>query len=153
GLLPRPRLSWRNSGVRRVARLMLPTLFSSSVAQVNLLVGTAFASLLATGSQVWLYMGERLSEFPLGRFGVAVGTVILPHLSGRHAATDAPGFSRALDWGLRLVLLLAAPAALGLALLAEPLTTTIFQYGRFTAHDASMAALALLAMSLGVPAF
>src|SRR5690606_27778118 len=101
----------------------------------------------------WLYMGERLSEFPLGLFGVAVGTVILPHLSGRHAATDAPGFSRALDWGLRLVLLLAAPAALGLALLAEPLTTTIFQYGRFTAHDASMAALALLAMSLGVPAF
>ena len=153
GLLPRPRLSWRDSNVRRVARLMLPTLFSSSVAQVNLLVGTAFASLLATGSQVWLYMGERLSEFPLGLFGVAVGTVILPHLSGRHAATDAEGFSRAVDWGLRLVLLLALPAALGLALLAEPLTTTIFQYGRFTANDAAMAALALLAMSLGVPAF
>ena len=153
GLLPRPRLSWRDSGVRRVAKLMLPTLFSSSVAQVNLLVGTAFASLLATGSQVWLYMAERLSEFPLGLFGVAVGTVILPHLSGRHAATDAEGFSRSLDWALRLVLLLALPAALGLALLAGPLTTTIFQYGRFTAVDADMAALALLAMSLGVPAF
>lgn len=153
GLMPRLRFSRRHPGVRKVFGLMLPTLFSSSVAQVNLVVGTAFASLLATGSQTWLYMAERLSEFPLGLFGVAVGTVILPHLSGRHAATDAAGFSRSLDWALRLVLVLALPAALGLALLAEPLATTIFQYGRFGAGDAAMAALALLMMSIGVPAF
>ncbi|HET6602939.1 MAG TPA: murein biosynthesis integral membrane protein MurJ [Xanthomonadaceae bacterium] len=153
GLMPRPRLRWRHPGVSRVFRLMLPTLFSSSVAQLNLVVGTLFASLLATGSQVWLYMAERLSEFPLGLFGVAVGTVILPHLSGRHAATDARGYSHALDWGLRLVVLVALPAALGLALLAEPLTVTIFRYGRFSPEDARMAALALQAMSLGVPAF
>ena len=153
GLLPRPRLAWHHPGMRRVFKLMLPTIFSSSVAQVNLVVGTAFASLLATGSQVWLYMAERLSEFPLGLFAVAVATVILPHLSGRHAATDAEGFSRSLDWALRLVLLLALPAAVGLALLALPLTTTIFQYGRFGADDARMAALALLVMSGGVPFF
>src|SRR5690606_28660633 len=84
--------------------------------------------------------------------GVAVGTVILPHLSGRHAAVDPEGFSRALDWALRLVVLLALPAALGLALLAEPLAVTIFQYGRFGADDARMAALALLMVSVGVPA-
>ena len=153
GLMPRLRFSAAHPGMRKVFGLMLPTLFSSSVAQVNLVVGTAFASLLATGSQTWLYMAERLSEFPLGLFAVAVGTVILPHLSGRHAATDAAGFSRSLDWALRLVLLLALPAAVGLALLAGPLTTTIFQYGRFGPADAQMAALALLMMSIGVPAF
>lgn len=153
GLRPRFKAGFRHPDVRRVARLMLPTLFSSSVAQLNLLVGTVFASLLVTGSQTWLYLSDRLVEFPLGLFGVAIGTVILPHLSRRHADSDSDGYSRALDWALRMALLLGVPAALGLILLATPLTATIYQYGEFTAFDTRMAAISLSAMAVGVPAF
>jgi putative peptidoglycan lipid II flippase len=153
GLRPTFKPGFRHPDVRRVAKLMLPTLFSSSVAQLNLLVGTVFASLLVTGSQTWLYLSDRLVEFPLGLFGVAIGTVILPHLSRRHAASDPAGYSAALDWGLRLALLLGVPAALGLLLLAEPLTSVVYQGGRFTAHDTRMAAISLGAMCLGIPAF
>ena len=153
GLRPTLRPGFAHPDVRRVARLMLPTLFSSSVAQLNLLVGTVFASLLVTGSQTWLYLSDRLVEFPLGLFGVAIGTVILPHLSRRHAASDPEGYSSALDWGLRLALLLGVPAALGLLLLAEPLTSVVYQGGRFTAHDTRMAAISLAAMCVGIPAF
>ncbi|HZH42820.1 MAG TPA: murein biosynthesis integral membrane protein MurJ [Lysobacter sp.] len=153
GLRPRLRFGLRHEGVRRVARLMLPTVFSSSVAQVNLLVGTVFASLLVAEAQSWLYYSDRLTELPLGLFGVAVGTVILPQLSRHHADADAAGYSRALDWGLRVVLLVGLPAALGLALLAEPLTATLFRYGEFTAHDTRMVGYALVAMSVGIPTF
>lgn len=153
GLRPRLRLDFRHPEVRKVGRLMLPTLFSSSVAQVNLIVGTAFASVLAAGSVDWLYYSDRLIEFPLGLFGVALGTVILPHLSRRHAAEDADGYNRSLDWGLRMALLAGVPAGLGLLLLAEPITATVYNYGEFTAHDTRMAAVSLTAMSIGVPAF
>ena len=153
GLRPTLKPGFGNPDVRRVAKLMVPTLFSSSVAQLNLLVGTVFASLLVTGSQTWLYLSDRLVEFPLGLFGVAIGTVILPHLSRRHAASDPAGYSAALDWGLRLALLLGVPAALGLLLLAEPLTSVVYQGGRFTAHDTRMAAISLAAMCVGIPAF
>lgn len=153
GLRPRLRWGFSHPDVRRVGKLMVPTLFSSSAAQVNLLVGTAFASLLADGSQDWLYYSDRLIEFPLGLFGVALGTVILPHLSRRHAATDAAGYASALDWGLRMTLLVAVPAGLGLLLLAVPITTTLYQYNQFTVEDARMTSLSLMAMSIGVPAF
>lgn len=153
GLRPRPRLGFRNPEVRRVGKLMLPTLFSSSVAQVNLLVGTAFASLLANGSQDWMYYSDRLIEFPLGLFGVALGTVILPHLSRRFAAKDSDGYSQSLDWGLRMSLLAGVPAGLGLLLLAEPIIATVYNYGKFTVLDTRMAAVSLSAMSIGVPAF
>jgi putative peptidoglycan lipid II flippase len=153
GMRPTFKPGFGHPDVRRVAKLMVPTLFSSSVAQLNLLVGTIFASLLVTGSQTWLYLSDRLIEFPLGLFGVAIGTVILPHLSRRHAATDAEGYSAALDWGLRLALLAGIPAGLGLLLLAEPLTSVVYQGGKFTAHDTRMAAISLSAMSVGVPAF
>ncbi|MGQ0799568.1 MAG: murein biosynthesis integral membrane protein MurJ [Pseudomarimonas sp.] len=153
GLLPRLRLNLRHPEVRRVGKLMLPTIFSSSVAQINLIVGTIFASLLITGSQTWLWYSDRLVEFPLGLFGVAIGTVILPHLSRQFASADVAGFSRGLDWALRLVWLIGLPAALGLLLLAEPLVLTVFQRGEFTPDDARMTALALMAMSLGVPGF
>jgi putative peptidoglycan lipid II flippase len=123
------------------------------VAQLNLIVGTVFASLLVDGSQSWLYYSDRLVEFPLGLFGVALATVILPHLSRRSADADAEGYASALDWGLRTVLLLAIPAALGLALLAEPLAATIFERGEFNAADSRMTALSLVAMSLGIPGF
>ncbi|HVF36301.1 MAG TPA: murein biosynthesis integral membrane protein MurJ, partial [Candidatus Saccharimonadia bacterium] len=153
GAVPRLRLDLRHEGVRRVFRLMLPTIFSSSAAQINLIVGTAFASLLATGSQTWLYLTDRLLEFPLGMFGVALGTVILPHLSRRHAATDTVGYAQALDWGMRMVLLVALPAAAGLIALAEPINATLYQYGRFTPFDTRMTALSLVAMSIGLPGF
>jgi len=132
---------------------MLPTLFSSSVAQLNLLVGTMFASLLVANAQSWLYYSDRLVEFPLGLFGVAIGTVILPHLSRHHADDDAAGYSRSLDWALRSVCLVGLPAALGLALLAEPMCASLFQYGKFDANDSRMVAAAIMAMSVGVPAF
>lgn len=153
GLRPRLRLGFGHAEVRKVGRLMLPTLFSSSVAQVNLLVGTAFAALLVDGSVDWLYYSDRLVEFPLGLFGVALGTVILPHLSRRHAAEDAAGYDQSLDWGLRMALLAGAPAGLGLLLLADPITATVYNYGKFSAFDTHMAAISLSAMSLGVPAF
>ena len=153
GLRPRLKLDLHHPGVKRVFGLMLPTIFSSSVAQLNLLVGTMFASLLVANAQSWLYYSDRLVEFPLGLFGVAIGTVILPHLSRRHADTDTVGYSRALDWGLRMVTLISIPAALGLALLAEPLCATLFNYGQFTRHDTAMVAVSVTAMSLGVPAF
>lgn len=153
GLRPRFKFNLRHEGVRRVMKLMLPTIFSSSVAQVNLLIGTIFASLLVPAAQSWLYYSDRLTELPLGLFGVAIGTVILPQLSRNHADADTVGYSRSLDWGLRMVLLVGLPAAAGLALLAEPLTAALFRHGRFTSFDTQMVGYALTAMSVGIPAF
>ncbi|MGH8323644.1 MAG: murein biosynthesis integral membrane protein MurJ, partial [Steroidobacteraceae bacterium] len=134
-LLSMPRWGWNHPQVRRILRLMLPTLFGSSIAQLNLLLDTIVISLLITGSQTWMYQATRFLELPLGVFGVALGTVILPALSRHHVASDRAGFSSALDWGLRLTLLIAVPAMFGLALLAEPLVATFFQNGQYTAHD------------------
>lgn len=153
GLLPRPRWGWHDSGVRKVLKLMVPTLFGSSVAQVNLLFDTLVASFLVTGSVTWLYYTDRLLEFPLGVFGVALGTVILPHLSARHAASDPQGFTHSVDWGLRLGLFIALPASLLLVMLAEPMFWTLFGYGRFSALDARMSALSLGMLATGLPAF
>jgi putative peptidoglycan lipid II flippase len=153
GLLPRPRWGVAHAGVRRIMKLMVPTLFGASVAQVNLLLNTIVASFLIGGSVTWLYYTDRLLEFPLGMFGVAIGTVILPHLSSRHASTDPQGFSKALDWGFRLCLLIGVPACLGLILCAEPLIATLFQHGNFGAHDTAMARLSLVAQATAVPAF
>ncbi len=153
GLLPRPRLGFADSGVRRIMKLMVPTLFGASVTQVNLLLNTIVASFLIGGSVTWLYYSDRLLEFPLGMFGVAVGTVILPHLSGRHASTDPDGFSKALDWGFRLCLLIGIPAALGLILCAEALVAALFQHGAFVASDTAMTRLSLVAQATAVPAF
>jgi putative peptidoglycan lipid II flippase len=152
-LLTLPRWGWRHEGVRRILRLMVPTLFGSSVAQVNLLLDTLIASFLITGSQTWLAQSDRLLEFPLGIFGVALGTVILPTLSRHHVSTDRDGFSKALDWGLRTTLLIAVPAMLALVLLAKPILFTLFQHGAFTARDTEMASLSLSALAFGLPAF
>ncbi|HET7360182.1 MAG TPA: murein biosynthesis integral membrane protein MurJ [Rhodanobacteraceae bacterium] len=152
-LLVLPRWGWRHLDVRKIMRLMVPTLFGSSVAQVNLLLDTVIASLLVTGSQSWLSQSTRFLELPLGVFGVALGTVILPALSRHHVGTDREGFSRALDWGLRITLLIALPAMFALLLLAEPLVATLFQHGQFTAFDTRMATLSILAFSCGLPAY
>jgi len=152
-LLALPRWGWRHPDVRRILTLMVPTLFGSSVAQVNLLLDTLIASFLISGSQTWLAQTDRLLEFPLGLFGVALGTVILPSLSRHHVTTDREGFAKALDWGLRTAFLISVPAMLGLVLLAKPILATLLQHGRFTAHDVDMAALSLSALSFGLPAF
>ena len=152
-LLPRPRWGPRHPDVRKILKLMVPTLFGSSVAQVNLLLDTVIASLLVTGSQSWLSQSTRFLELPLGVFGVALGTVILPALSRHHVAVDRESFSRALDWGLRVTLLIAVPAMCALLLLAEPLVATLFQHQRFTAFDTRMATLSIMAMVCGLPAY
>ena len=153
GLLVRPRLSLAHAGMRRVAWLIVPGLIGVSVAQFNLLVNTVIASFLREGSVSWLYYSDRIMEFPLGVFGIALATVILPRLSQEHAAAAPARFSATLDWSLRLVALVAMPAALGIALLATPILATLFQYGVFTAEDVSLTALSLIAFAFGLPGF
>ena len=153
GMLVRPRLRRAHKGVARVLSLILPAVFGVSVSQINLLVDTMIASFLVTGSVSWLYFSDRMVEFPLGVFGIALATVILPHLSRQHADAARGSFSDTLDWSLRLVVLIATPAAVGLGVLAAPILTTLFQYGEFSAHDVEMAARSLLAFSLGLVAF
>ena len=152
-LLTLPKWGWGHPDVRRVMKLMVPTLFGSSVAQINLLLDTVIASLLFAGSQTWLSQADRFLELPLGVFGIALGTVILPNLSRHHVNTDHEGFSKALDWGLRTTLLIAVPAMLGLMFLSQPLVATLFQHGAFTAFDTRMTALSVFGLSFGLPAF
>jgi len=152
--LPNPKVDWRDDGVRRVLRLMVPAIFGVSVSQINLLLDTVIASFLPTGSISWLYYSDRLSELPLGVFGIAIATVILPSLSRQHAARTTEVFSRTLDWALRMVLLVAIPAAVALMMLAEPILATLFYYGDvMTPRDIGMATLSLQAYAIGLIAF
>ncbi|MCH8499305.1 MAG: murein biosynthesis integral membrane protein MurJ [Marinobacter sp.] len=152
-LLPRPRVDYRHEGVIRIMKLMAPALFGVSVSQINLLLDTVLASFLQTGSVSWLYYSDRLAELPLGVFGIAIATVILPNLSRKHAANNADQFAATLDWAVRAVLLIGLPAALALALLAEPLVATLFHYGEVTDRDVMMAGMSLRAYSAGLLAF
>lgn len=152
-LLTLPRWGWSHPDVRKVIRLMVPTLFGSSVAQLNLLLDTLIAAHLVTGSQTWLSLADRFLELPLGVFGVALGTVILPSLARHHVSTDRASFSRTFDWGLRTTLLIAIPASLGLMLLSQALVATLFQYGEFTPSDTRMTAMSVFGLSFGLPAF
>jgi putative peptidoglycan lipid II flippase len=152
GMLPRLRIDFRDEGMRRVLRQMAPAVFGVSVGQVSLLINTIFASFLVTGSVTWLYFADRLMEFPAGMLGVALGTILLPSLSKCHAEESGQAYSELLDWGLRLVLLLAVPAAVALALLAVPLITTLFHYGAFTATDVINTRNAVIAYSVGLVA-
>jgi putative peptidoglycan lipid II flippase len=152
-LLPRPRWGWASKGVQQVLKLMLPALFGSSVAQVNLLIDTVLASFLISGSVSWLYYSDRLVEFPLGIFGVALGTVILPKLSRQHASAETDDFSQTLDWALRWALLIGVPATVALILLSGPMLSALFQYGEFDARDVVMSSRSLMAFALGLVAF
>ena len=153
GLVPRPRWAPRHEGVRRIMVLMVPALFGVSVSQINLLLDTVLASLLPSGSVSWLYYSDRLTELPLGVFAIAIATVILPTLSGQRSRADDPAFASTLSWAIRSVLLIAIPATLALAVLAEPLLATLFQYGAFSGDDRTMAAASLRAYTLGLGAF
>jgi len=153
-MLPRPSLNWRaawaDPGVRRILTLMGPALIGVSVSQISLLINTIFASFLASGSVSWLYYADRLMEFPSGMLGAALGTILLPSLSRYHASANHSEYSKLLDWGLRLTLLLAAPAALALAILAVPLISTLFFHGAFSADDVFRTREALVAYAIGL---
>ncbi|NUJ57387.1 murein biosynthesis integral membrane protein MurJ [Cobetia marina] len=153
GLMPKPWPNFAHEGVRRILKLMTPALFGVSVSQINLLLDTVLASFLVTGSVSWLYYSDRLVELPLGIIGIAIGTVILPALSKRHAEQSLEHFQKMLDWALRSVLLIGVPAALALGVLAEPLLITLFHYGAMTDNDVVMSAQSLRAYSFGLLAF
>jgi putative peptidoglycan lipid II flippase len=152
-LLPVPGRSRDAEGVRRVVNLMVPTLFATSVTQINLLIDTLIASFLVTGSISWLYYSDRLVEFPLGVFGIALATVIMPSLSADHARGMPIAYNRTLDWALRWVFLISVPAGCGLAILAAPSLAALFQYGSFRELDVHMAARSLMAFAAGLPAY
>ena len=152
GLLPKPAWGWKHAGVQKILKLMVPAIFGSSVAQINILLDTFIASFLISGSVSWLYYSERLLWLPVGVFGVALATVVLPNLSEAHYKKGATNFGQTMQWAIKLSLLIAIPAAVGLFLLSQPILSTLFQYGAFSANDALMAALSLMAYSLGLPA-
>nr|WP_286947650.1 murein biosynthesis integral membrane protein MurJ [Pseudomonas sp. UBA6718] len=150
GMLVLPRLSLRDTGVWRVLRQMGPAIFGVSVGQISLIINTIFASFLVAGSVSWMYYADRLMELPSGVLGVALGTILLPALAKTYASADRADYSKLLDWGLRLCFLLVLPCSLALAIIAEPLIVSLFQYGKFTAHDSAMTQQALVAYSVGL---
>ena len=153
GMVPKPRFKPKDEGVKKVAKLMVPALFGVSVSQINLLLDTILASFLITGSVSWLYYSDRLVELPLGVIGIAIATVILPSLSRIHSRKQGDHFSATLDWALRLIVLIGIPAATALVVLANPLITTLFQYGEMTGGDVEKISGSLRAYSLGLLAF
>ncbi len=150
GMLPTLRLNLKDEGMWRVVKQMGPALFGVSIAQISLIINTVFASFLVAGSVTWLYLADRLMEFPAGMLGVALGTVLLPSLSRHHATNSTVEYSKLLDWGLRLVCMLTLPAALALGLIAVPLLATFFQYGEFHADDVLKTSYALVGYSVGL---
>lgn len=150
GLLGWPKWAWNAPGVVKIRKLMLPALFGVSVNQINLLINTALASFLATGAISYLYYSDRILEFPLGMFAVAIGTVILPTLSRGHVGDDKEKFVGTMDWAVRMVILLGIPAMLGIIVLREGIISAIFMHGSFTAEDAAMSSASLFASALGI---
>jgi putative peptidoglycan lipid II flippase len=154
GMLPRiglnPLVGLRDPGVMRMLKKMGPAVFAVSAAQISLLINTAIASQLATGSVSALTYADRLMEFPTAMLGVALGTILLPSLSKANADGDSAEYSSLLNWGLRLTFLLALPAAVGMATLAEPMIATLFHYGKFTKEAIHTAAMPLVAYSAGL---
>jgi putative peptidoglycan lipid II flippase len=152
GMLPKPSFDWRDEGVRRILRAMGPAVIGVSAAQISALINTQLAALLGNGRISWITYADRLMEFPSALLGVALGTILLPSLAQHYSDEDHGAYSELLDWGLRLALLLALPAAIALAILALPLVSTLYQYGRFTVTDVVETRAALLGYSVGLPA-
>ncbi|SNV74065.1 murein biosynthesis integral membrane protein MurJ [Pasteurella dagmatis] len=159
GLLVKPQWAWNDEGVKKIRTLMIPALFGVSVSQINLLLDTLIASFLMTGSISWLYYSDRLLEFPLGLFGIAISTVILPTLARHHvsrhdnSAQSEVDFRNTLDWGVRMILLLGVPAMVGIAILAQPLLLVLFMRGNFGLDDVQAASLSLWAFNAGLLSF
>jgi putative peptidoglycan lipid II flippase len=150
GMWPRPRWAPKDEGVRRILALMAPAALGVSVAQISLLINTQIASRLGDGPVSWLYYADRLMEFPSALLGVALGTVLLPTLVRHHSGDDRQAYSRLLDWGLRVSLMLALPAAVALALLSVPLISTLFWHGEFLRNDVMMTRNALVGYAVGL---
>ncbi len=150
GLLMKPQWDWNDPGVTKLRKLMLPALFGVSVSQINLLFDTFIASFLMTGSISWLYYSERLLEFPLGLFSIAIATVILPSLSREYADQQGQQFAETMDWGVRMVLLLGIPATVGMLVLAKPMLMVLFMRGEFSLYDVNQSAMSLWALSGGL---
>jgi len=144
------RTAWGDPATRSIAKLMLPALLGVSVAQISLLINTQIASHLQAGSVSWLTYADRLMEFPTAMLGVALGVVLMPQLAGARAANDAQKYSAMLDWGLRLVVLLAVPSAVALLTFAQPLVATLYHYGAFTDADVLQTTHALMGYGLGL---
>jgi putative peptidoglycan lipid II flippase len=144
------RSSLADPQVGRVLRQMAPAVFAVSVAQLSLIINTAIASHLGAGSNAWLYFADRLMEFPTALLGVALGTVLLPSLSRAHADGRPELYSRLLDWGLRMTCLIALPAMLALAVLADGMIAALFAGGRFDAHDVTQTSSALIGYAVGL---
>jgi putative peptidoglycan lipid II flippase len=157
GMLPRVGLSWRavrnawsGEGPKRILQLMAPALLGVSVAQISLLINTQIASQLTPGSVSWLSYADRLMEFPTALLGVALGVVLMPQLSAAKAANDTRQYSEMLDWGLRLVVVLALPCALALLVFSKALVAVLYNYGAFSAHDVQQTTLALMGYGVGL---
>lgn len=157
GLLPRigmtwsrVRSAWQDAGVRRILTLMAPALLGVGVAQISLMINTQIASYLTPGSVTWLFYADRLMEFPTALLGVALGVVLTPQLSAAKAAGDAQRYSAMLDWGLRIVVLLAVPCAVGLLTFATPLVATLFHHGALHDRDVGQIAVALVGYGVGL---
>lgn len=150
GVLRAPQWNRSHEAVRRIGRLMGPAIIGSSMGQLSIMLSTGIASLLADASMAWLYAADRLVEFPLGVFSIALATVILPSLSAHHARSSPDDFSATLSWAIRLVCLIVIPASVALFVLAGPLTVVIYQRGKFTAHDVEMTRIALMAFSFAL---
>jgi putative peptidoglycan lipid II flippase len=154
GMLPRlsfnPVAGLRDPGVRRILKKMGPAVFAVSAAQISLLINTNYASNMGGGAVSVLQYADRLMEFPTGILGVALGTILLPSLSKANTDGDIAEYSALLDWGLRLTLLLALPAAVGLAALSEPLIAALFNYGEFNAANVAAATAPLMAYAAGL---
>lgn len=150
GMLPALRLDWRDQGVRRVLRAMGPAVIGVSAAQISALINTQLAAYLGDGRISWISYADRLMEFPSALLGVALGTVLLPSLAKHHHDANHAQYRELLDWGLRLAFLLALPAALAMAVIAVPLISTLYQYGRFTVNDVWQTRAALLGYSVGL---
>ncbi|MCX7554637.1 murein biosynthesis integral membrane protein MurJ [Marinicella sp. S1101] len=154
GVLPKPVIKFNDPEVKKVMTLMVPTLIGSSAAQINLLVDTALATMLPLqGSPTYLYLTDRLVEFPLGLFGIAISTVILPKLSASFADLDQDDYQKTLQWAMSLAMIIALPSAVGLFVLAEPVIITLFVYGEFTVQNAAFTSYSLMVFMFGLPAF
>ena len=157
GLLPKIGLSWglvkaawTDPATKSIAKLMVPALLGVSVAQISLLINTQIASHLTPGSVSWLTYADRLMEFPTAMLGVAIGVVLMPQLAAAKAAGDAAKYSAMLDWGLRIVVLLAVPCAVALLTFAQPLVATLYHYGAFTDRDVQQTTTALMGYGAGL---
>jgi putative peptidoglycan lipid II flippase len=144
------RTALRDEGVRGVMRTMAPALLGVGVAQISLLINTQIASWLPAGSVSWLSYADRLMEFPTAMLGVALGAVLMPQLAAARASNDADRYSAMLDWGLRLVVLLAVPSSVALLVFAGPLVATLFHYGAFRDADVAQVSLALAGYGSGL---